>query len=201
MLTPTTFARRASMITALFLTASLSATVGRAADWPQYRGPHSDQHTDEAIRTDWNQNPPKVQWKIPLGESFGSFAVKGERAYAFVKDGSEEACVAFEAASGKELWRRKTGRTTLNERQGGDGPRSTPALDGDKVYLYGTFFQLTCLSAADGSVIWSHDLEKEYGGQTETNGISAWGQAASPIVEGNLVIVAGGGKLVSVVVK
>jgi len=193
MLTPTTFARRASMITALFLTASLSATVARAADWPQYRGPHSDQHTDEAVRTDWNQNPPKVLWKVPLGESFGSFAVKGDRAYVFMKDGEQESCVAFDAANGKEIWRIKAGRTIFPERQGGEGPRSTPTVDGDKVYLFGTFFQLTCLNAADGKIVWAHDLAKEFDGQTGTNGINPWGQAASPIVEGDLVILAGGG--------
>ena len=193
MLTPMTATRPAALRAVALATLCFAAPAALATDWTQYRGAKSDQHTPDPVRTDLAQQPPKVLWKIPLGESFGSFAVKGDRAYVFMKDGEQEACVALEAASGRELWRTKTGRTIFPERQGGEGPRSTPTLDGDKVYLFGTYFQLTCLSAADGKVVWSHDLEKEFGGQTETNGIKQWAQAASPIVEGNLVLIAGGG--------
>ena len=72
---PTTFARRAAFVAALLTTLILTARHARATDWPQYRGPNHDQHANEAVRTDWEQNPPKVLWKTPLGESFGSFAV------------------------------------------------------------------------------------------------------------------------------
>ena len=128
-------ARRCSVLISLLVCFCFAGggVMTRATDWPQYRGPTHDQHTPDVIRTDWAQQPPKVLWRIPLGESFGSFAVKGDRAYVFVKDGENESCIAFDAASGNELWRRPTGRTILNERQGGDGPRSTPTLVGDRV--------------------------------------------------------------------
>ena len=140
MFLPMTLMRRA-VLPAVLVTFGALGTSAHATDWPQYRGPTFDQHTPDAVRTDWAQNAPKELWRVPLGESFGSFAVKGDRAYAFVKDGSEEFCVALDKNTGKELWRRSCGRTILKEYQGGDGPRSTPTIDGDRVYLFGTFFQ------------------------------------------------------------
>ena len=192
MITPTTHARRAAFAAVLFTTLGLCAAA-LAADWPQYRGPKHDQTSVEPIRTDWQQQAPKVAWKVPLGESFGSFAVRGDRAYVFVRNGNEEACVGLEAASGKELWTRTIDKTIF-DRQGGNGPRTTPSLDGDRVYVLGTYFKLACLNAADGTVVWARDLAKEHQAQNDTNGIVQWGNSMSPVVEGDLVIVAGGGR-------
>ena len=177
---------------ATVLTASF-AVAAFAADWPQYRGPKHDQITDEAVRADWQEKAPQVLWKVPLGESFGSFAVRGDRAYAFISRGDEEGVLALDAASGKELWFRSIGKTIF-ERMGGKGPRTTPVIDGDRVYVHGTYFKLACLNAADGTVAWAHDIAQEFEGQNETNGIVQWGNAGSPVVEGDLVIVAGGGR-------
>ena len=189
---PTTQARRAAIAAVLSTTMGLSAALTLAADWPQYRGPNHDQTTDEAVRTNWDQQPPRIVWKIPLGESFGSFAVKGDRAYVFVRNEREEACVGLDATSGKELWSRTIDKTIF-DRQGGNGPRTTPTLDGNRVYVYGTYFKLACLDAADGKVVWARDLAREHQAQNDTNGIVQWGSAMSPVVEGDLVIVAGGG--------
>src|SRR5258708_2531110 len=107
--------------------------------------------------------------------------------------GSDEVCVGYDAATGKELWATPMGKTIV-EHQGGPGPRSAPTVDGDKVYVFGTYFKLACLSAADGKVVWEHDLGSEFSGQNGTGGIKQWGNAQSPIVEGGLVLVAGGGE-------
>lgn len=163
-----------------------------AADWTQYRGPSHDQRTTETIRTDWGQAKPKELWRVPLGESFGSFAVKGDRAYTLIRDGNNEACIALDARTGKQLWSRPLGKTKFED-LGGNGPRTTPTLDGDRVYVHGTYFRLACLNAADGAIIWDKDMAREYEAQNDTNGIVQWGNAMSPIVEGDLVIVAGGG--------
>ena len=49
-----------------------------------------------------------------------------------------------------------------DEHQGGDGPRTTPVVSGDKVYCFGTKLKLFCFSAADGKTVWMHDLAKEF---------------------------------------
>src|SRR4051812_39124783 len=179
----------------LFALTTLLTLAGAAlaADWPQYRGPTHDGKTPEAIRTDWPAGGPKVLWKAHLGDgSFGTFAVVGDSAFVLTSRGREEGVLCLDANSGKEKWYTSLGRT-IQDPQGGDGPRTTPTVVGDKVYALGTYFNLVCLNAADGKQLWAHDLAKEYQAQTDTNGIEQWGNAGSPIAEGDLVIVAGGG--------
>ncbi|MCY3021745.1 MAG: PQQ-binding-like beta-propeller repeat protein [Planctomycetota bacterium] len=170
-----------------------------AADWPQYRGPHHDGSTPETILTHWPNEGPKVLWRVPLGDGFGSFVVSGGKAFIFMERAvggtASEVCVAFDASTGKELWASSAG-PTIHENLGGNGPRSTPAADGERVYLLGTFLKLVCVNAADGSEVWAHELTREFGGnlQLQTSGINSWGSAASPVLDGNLVFVNGGGK-------
>jgi len=166
-----------------------------AADWPQYRGPNCDGTTPETILTTWPQEGPKVIWKVPVGESFGSFAVSGGKAFIFGERAGDEVCSALDAGTGKELWSYAAGKTIF-DKSGGPGPRTTPTVDGDRVYLLGTYLTLVCLNAADGKEVWKHDLPKEFGGtmQVRASGISSWGSAASPLLDGKLIYVNGGGK-------
>ncbi len=166
----------------------LSASLVLGGDWPRYRGPTADGTTPEAIRLSWPSNGPKVLWKTPLGKSFGSFAVAGNKACIYQeRPPGQESCTAYNAASGHELWSTVVDKT-IHENEGGDGPRSTPTMDGDHVYVLSTFLKVQCLAGSNGKMLWSHDLAAEFGGKQ-----LHWGNAASPVVEGNLVIVAGGG--------
>jgi hypothetical protein len=165
-----------------------------AADWPQYRGPKHDgisAETDIAQRWPKSQ-PPKVLWKQSVGPAFGSFAVAGGKAYLFMERDGKEVLAAMNPDTGKEVWAAPIDKTIF-EKQGGDGPRTTPTIDGDRVYVVGTYFKLACLNTEDGKVVWEKDLAKEYHAQTDTPAIKKWGNAASPLVIGDLLIVAGGG--------
>ena len=177
------------------LVGSIVALTGASAhaDWPQYRGPnHDGVSADAKVLAKWPAEGPKVVWRIPVGEAFGSFAVKGDRAYYMAEHEKQENCVAVEAATGKAIWSTPVDRTIF-ERQGGNGPRTTPVIDGDRVYVLGTYLKLMCLNAADGKVIWSHDIGKDFAGQNGTAGIRQWGNAASPVVDGKYVFIGGGG--------
>ena len=174
-----------------WLAASLLSASLHAADWPAYRGAHQDGISSEKININWGTNGPTVLWKAELGPSFSSFAVGGGRAFSFTQrkvDGEDrEVAVAFDVKDGKELWAMPLGRATYDP-QGGDGPRSTPALDGGRVYYLGAYQVLSCLDAKSGKVIWQHDLVKEYEGR-----IIKWKSAASPVIDGDLLFVNGGG--------
>jgi len=162
-----------------------------AADWNQYRGPNYDGSSGEKILKPWPKDGPRVVWKAPLGPSFGSFAVGGGRAFCFIQRnvGGEdrETAIALDDKTGKELWATPLGKATY-DKQGGDGPRSTPTLDGNRVYFLGAYLVFTCLDAASGKVIWQHDLVKEYAGK-----VIRWNSAASPILDANLILVNAGG--------
>jgi outer membrane protein assembly factor BamB len=180
--------KKLSAMLALLLLVSLTL----AADWPQYRGPNHDAISPETgISKIWPAGGPKVIWKIPVGESFGSIAVVGKRAYLMVERNGNEVCLCLDTDNGKEIWHRDIDKTIF-ENQGGNGPRTTPSVVGERVYVLGTYLKLNCLSTTDGQVLWTHDLMKEFNGQI-SNSIKKWGNAASPLVDGNAVYVAGGG--------
>lgn len=163
----------------------------RGAQWPQYRGPGANGATDEKISTQWAGGPsggPRVQWRIPLGSSLGSFVTGGGKLFVFAQQGENEACQAFEPGNGTRIWSTPIGKTIFDG-SGGDGPRSTPAFNDGRLYVLGTYQKLVCLEPADGKIVWSHDLLSEFGGKE-----LGWGSAASPLVEGDLVFVCCGGK-------
>ena len=172
-----------------------------AADWPQYRGPNLDGSTTEKIAVKWPAAGPKVVWKTPTPNGFSSFTVAADHAFTIVArtvdGGPREVVVALAAGTGKEAWAFTLGGTAYGNdggksgakgNDGGDGPRSTPTVSDGKVYVLSADLALTCLDAASGKQVWTHDLMKEFAGRNIT-----WKNAASPLVDGSLVYVAGGG--------
>jgi outer membrane protein assembly factor BamB len=174
----------------------------RGADWPQYRGPNHDGTSTERIATNWPEGGLHQVWKTPLRNGFSSFTLGDGKAYTLVTrefDGADqETCVALDTGSGKELWATPLGVGSSKYDDGGnsgargndkgDGARSTPSFDDGKVYAYSSQMVLKCLRAADGKEIWSCDIKKEHAGHN-----IMWQSAASPLIEGDLVFVAGGG--------
>ena len=172
-----------------------------AADWAQYRGPNQDGSSPEKIGA-WPANGLRQVWKTATPNGFSSFVVKGGRAFTQITreiDGvPRETILALNADSGKELWARPIGiqkyghdggNTGARGNEGGDGPRSTPSLDGERVYVMSSDLVLFCFEAATGREIWKKDLIREHGGRN-----IKWKNAASPLIVDDLIFVAGGGR-------
>jgi outer membrane protein assembly factor BamB len=173
----------------LILSGLLALTVPvLAADWPHYRGVNHDGKSPEKIAKTWPTEGPKTVWKVPMGEGFSAVSVVGDRAYCFASVEEQETVIAMESGTGKQLWAVPIDKK-IYDRQGGNGPRSTPAIDGGLVYILGTYGKLAALNAADGKIVWQHDLNAEFGGKT-----IQWGYAASPVIEGDVVLVCAGGE-------
>lgn len=160
---------------------------GTSTDWPMYRGAHHDGTSTEHILKQWPADGPRVVWKIPMGLGFSAISVAGNRAYVNGEKDGKESCYALEADTGKERWVVPIDEKSIKDRQGGDGPRSTPTIDGKYVYVLGTYMKLKCLDAETGNTVWQHDLVSEYKGK-----VPGWGNAASPVIDGNLIFVSGG---------
>jgi outer membrane protein assembly factor BamB len=157
------------------------------ADWPQFRGPNRDGVSAEpGVLAAWPAGGPKVLWKVPLGEGYSQIAAVKGRLFTLYGQGNDENAAAFDAATGKQLWRVRLDRKYENGM--GNGPRSTPTVDGGTVYVLSASGRLAALEAASGRTIWEHDLRADYGAQPPT-----WGVASSPLVEGNLLLVSVGG--------
>ena len=188
-------------LTSFTLLAVVATTL--AADWPQYRGPKTDGTSPEKIAKSWPGAGPKELWKVPSTGGFSSFVVAGGKAFTLelrsVDSAEQETLVARDAITGKELWQQALGamktdrpndgaNSGAGDNKGGDGPRATPAVDGSFVYTTSAKLTVTCFESASGNVVWRHDLLKEFTGRN-----ISWMNAASPVIEGDLLIVAGGG--------
>lgn len=99
----------------------------------------------------------------------------------------QEVFVALNADTGEELWATPVGESAREGIAGeGDGPRSTPTVDGDYVYVLSAYVSLFCLNASDGRVVWQRDLIAEFGGRGPD-----FEAGASPLIVGDLVLVNG----------
>ena len=177
---------RFTLMFALCLVAGLARIAG-SADWPQFRGPNRDGISPEAaVLKSWPASGPKVLWKAPLGEGYSQVVSAKGRLYTLAQQGSEQFAVAFDGATGKRLWRTRIDGE-YNDGQG-DGPRSTPTVDGDLMYALSAHGKLAALRTGNGQVAWQHDLRAEYGANPPQ-----WGVSTSPLVEGKLLIVNVGG--------
>ncbi|MCI0692355.1 PQQ-like beta-propeller repeat protein [candidate division KSB1 bacterium] len=157
-------------------------------DWPQWRGPNRDGISKETgLLKSWPEGGPKVLWRVPSGEGYAGIVIAKGRGYTMYGQSGSEFVICFDPASGKELWRFKSDALFGNDQ--GNGPRSTPTVDGDLVFTLSGNGKLHALKSIDGKAAWSHDLRAEYGGKIPT-----WGISTTPLVEGNLLIVDVGGK-------
>jgi outer membrane protein assembly factor BamB len=180
---------------ALFVVFALSAIVfGQNGDWPQWRGANRDGISQETgLLKQWPEGGPPLAWKAQgAGRGYSSLAVAKGRLYTLGLRGDREFVVAFDAATGKELWATAHGGAFRNDR--GDGPRGTPTIDGDKIYALGGNGDLSCLDAKTGKVVWTQNVLQKFGGSNPR-----WGLSESPLVMGEKLLVNAGGENASIV--
>ncbi len=165
-----------------------------SVDWPQWRGPDRNGVSKETgLLAQWPRSGPPVGWAASmLGAGYGSISVQGDRVYVQGMRNRQSVVSTLNRADGKPVWVRILGPAGENDR--GPGPRSTPTIDGDRVYALSETGDLACLRAADGSVIWQRNILKEFRGDNPY-----WLLSESPLIDGNNVIVTPGGRGAGVV--
>lgn len=157
-------------------------------EWHQWRGPNRDGISPETgILKSWPAEGPKELWRVPLGEGFSGISISNGRVYTMYAKGEDEIVVCLDAATGQEIWRQLDDYLFEN-RQGGDGPRSTPTVDGDKVYVLSAFGRLVAYDANKGTELWSSDFTKVFSSRAPRHGF-----CNSPIVAGDLLLIETGG--------
>jgi glucose dehydrogenase len=164
-----------------------------AEDWPQWLGPRRDNSSTEKVAP-WKGHL-KVLWRKPAGEGHSSPVVAGGRVFihAKIKDKNGEEIIAFDAKSGRELWRSKYERAAFTSLYG-NGPRATPAVVEGRLYAFGITGVLTCLDPDSGKQIWQVDAPKAF----KLNKLPIFGMACSPLVVGDRVLINVGAKGASV---
>jgi outer membrane protein assembly factor BamB len=176
----------------LLLLLALIPAVASADDWPQWRGPNRDGVWRETGIIDRFSGPEiPLRWKAPLGAGYTGPTVAEGRVLVSdrVTDPLEQERVhCFDAETGQPLWTHaydcKYEGFSFRA-----GPRASITIDEGRAYALGAMGHCHCLDAASGTVIWSRDLNADYGIR-----MPLWGIAAAPLVEGNKLILQIGGE-------
>jgi len=159
------------------------------AGFPQFLGPTRDGIIPGPILArDWHAHPPQLLWRVPVGEGYAAFAIAGPRAICLEQDGQNEVVVCRDLFSGRTLWRHEDPARFENS-LGGVGPRTTPAISGDRLFVTGATGHLRCLELASGRLVWQRDILQDAQAKRPD-----WGLAGSPLVVSDLVIVHPGGQ-------
>ena len=158
------------------------------AEWHQWRGANRDGISLETgILKTWPEDGPKELWRMLLGNGFSGISIANGRTYTMFAKGEDEVVVCLDAETGEELWRHLDD-WFYTERQGGNGPRSTPAVDGNTVYVLSAFGRLIALNANTGEELWDLDFTKAF-----SSSMPRWGFSTSPVVEDDRLLIEVGG--------
>lgn len=188
---------RRFVLTVAFYAATTVLAVGEArsgADWPQWRGPaRNGLSTETGLLQRWPPSGPPQIWAVAsVGGGYGSMAVTGDRIFVQGSRGNQSVINVLNGADGKGVWSKALGPAGSNDR--GSGPRGTPTVDGDRVYVLTEQGDLWCLRAATGAEVWQRNILKDFGGRQ-----LPWLISESPLVDGANVIVTPGGPRAGVV--
>jgi outer membrane protein assembly factor BamB len=147
------------------------------------------------LAASWPIEGPKQLWSRPLGQGHSAISADGTRLYTLYRPsvqgahGDQEVVAALDARSGAAAWEYRFASPMEGARFGEYvGPHSTPLVTDDRVFAAGSRKQLFALNKSDGTLVWSHDLIREYGAPEGDRGY-----AASPLLYRDLVIVSVGG--------
>jgi outer membrane protein assembly factor BamB len=194
---------------ALGVLLTCAGMAARADDWPQWLGPKRDGIWRETgLLEQFPKEGPRVLWREKIGPGYTGPAVVGNRVYLMDRQGSalgkgietpgkdglasKERVLCLDAQTGKPVWTREYDCTYKIYYP--SGPRTTPVVQGDRVYTLGSMGDLYCLKSADGAVVWSRNLLTDY--KTKP---PIWGYAAHLLVDGDLVFTLAGGENTAVV--
>ena len=167
-----------------------------ADDWPEWRGSgRLGVWNETGILDVFPASGLRVRWRTPINSGYAGPSVAAGR--VFVTDSRRtranhavERALALDETTGAILWTHEwdadyTGLQLIYA----IGPRATPTVDGDRVYVLGAMGRLVALEAASGRVIWQKDFVRDFAAS-----VPSWGMAAAPLVDGDRLIALVGGE-------
>lgn len=163
--------------------------------WTQWRGPSRNGHVRESAS--WpdhlDEKSLTLAWRVPLSPSYSGPIVSKDLVFVTeTRDEKYEAVRALDRATGKQVWETSWEgaiKVPFFAKANGDWIRSTPAYDGESLYVGGIRDVLVCLDAKTGKTNWTVDFVKDMKSEVPT-----FGFVCSPLIDGDdLYVQAGGG--------
>ncbi|MFM7207231.1 MAG: PQQ-binding-like beta-propeller repeat protein [Planctomycetaceae bacterium] len=180
----------------------LATTVATATDWPSFRGAdRTAVAPDTNLLESWPADGPPLVWEARgVGRGYASLAIAGDRIFT-LGDGlstaadTDEYLTCHDRATGRQLWRTKTGGPWTDGQESWQSSRSTPTVDGAMVYVITPFGRLVACRTTDGGEVFQVDLKERFGGKKG----DAWGYSESVLVDGDHLICTPGGEQAAMV--
>jgi len=166
-------------------------------DWPRFRGKDFDNISKDTtpLAESWDTSGPAIIWRTTLGEGYAGPAVHNGRVYLFDYNERKKADAlrCFSLSSGKELWRRWY---YVDMKRNHGYSRTIPAVTDKYVVTIGPRSHVMCVDPVSGKMLWSHDLEKEFGIKgTEKGRITPdFYTGQCPLIDDDVAVIAPGGK-------
>ena len=173
-----------------------------AADWPTFRGPgRTGVAPDTDLLESWPAEGPPLVWETAgAGRGYASLAIAGDRIFTLgdglsTADDKDEYLTCFDRATGKQLWKTKTGSPWTDGQESWQSSRSTPTVDADRVYVLTPFGQLVACQTADGKELFRVDLKAQFEGKKG----DSWGYSESVTIDENRLVCTPGGEKATLV--
>jgi outer membrane protein assembly factor BamB len=162
-------------------------------DWTQFLGPTLNGiSTETKLLKTWPKagakagakDGPTLIWQMEKGTGYSSPAIAGQRLVFLHRMGDEEIVECLHPETGRRYWTFKY-PTEYEDRYGyNNGPRASPLIDGDYVYIFGAEGKLHCLYLPTGQLIWKRDPVSEF-----KSGTTFFGMGSTPLLLGDLLII------------
>ncbi len=189
------FTRWIAAIAVGFVLSSLAMGAAPETGWPTFRGGgRTAVAPDKGLLESWPEGGPKLLWQTAgAGRGYSSLAIAGGRIYTLgdapsTSEDENEYLTCFDQADGKQIWKAKTGEPWKQGKPNWQSSRSTPTVDGDRVYVITPFGVLLCFHT-DGSEVWRKDLAAEFEGKKA----DGWGYSESVLIDGDRLVCTPGG--------
>ncbi len=163
-------------------------------EWAQFLGPGRRNVAEEAgLMRSWPVGGPPLLWESKgLGEGYASVVIADGMIYTMGSGKDEDKVISLRLGDGRKRWATAIGPHF--EKRSGDGPRSTPVIDGGWVYALGAAGELVCLQARTGKIVWTKHIIEEYDSRAPMHGLRE-----SVTIDGERLICVPGGKQAAVV--
>ncbi len=178
------------VISALWIAVASTAYAG---DSPQFRGPHRDGKFDEkGLLKAWPESGPPVLWTTrDLGSGYASVSVAAGKIYVPGMLDDKNGYIFVLNADGKLDRKILYGKETLAD--AAPGSRSTPTLDGSRLYILSGLGVIYCIDLTTDKIVWQVNILERFGAKE-----IEWELAESLLVDKDRVICTPGGTEASV---